>query len=426
MKKIIAGVLFFAFGAGAVFAQADRPLRSVPPDIPPPVFASFSTDHENLNLLRESSLQQPLTQRYIARYTNPSGVIYLNAILERGSLYLPFIREEIRLRNLPPELAYLPVIESNFLSTARSRSGAMGLWQFMMNSISPFNIMVNDYVDERRDIMKATRGALRKLYGNHRTLGCWELALAAYNVGLGHTTRAVRRTGISDYWELSRRGDFPQETVHFVPKFLAAVYVISQPRRFGLNYWQQSIEWTSIPINRQISLDILAEEAGVDVNMLRRLNRELLLGITPPDPNYVLKVPVADLQKIKLALEREDLRLMRYHRHIVRHGDTLWSMSRHYDVTLAMIEQHNPGISSRHLRVGETVMIPALRDTIPPPPARPAAVRLDGLHVVQPGDTLWSLGRRYGIDPQVLAEENGMAFNEILRVGRTLRVPIIE
>jgi len=282
-------------------------------------------------------------------------------------------------------------------------------------------------VDERRDILKATTGALHKLNDNYTALGCWELALAAYNCGLWHTTRAVRRTGINNYWELSRRNEFPQETVHFVPKFLAAAYVLSQPRRFGIDYWQQQIEWTTIPLNRQISIDLLAQEAGVDRNLLRRLNAELTHGITPANPGHLLKVPTSHLEQIKQVLEDKDLQMVRYHRHTVRHGDTLWSMSRHYNVTLDLIEQHNPGISNRHLRIGEIVIIPAFRDVTPPPTARASGtLRLDGQHVVQQGDTFWSLGRKYGIDPQVLAEENHMDFNQILRVGRTLRVPIIE
>jgi len=326
---------------------------------------------------------------------------------------------------MPPELAYLPVIESSFVITARSRSGAVGLWQFMLNSIAPHNIRVTEMVDERRDFIKSTRGALQKLNDNYRVLGCWELALAAYNCGLGHTTRAVRRTGVNDYWELSKNGDLPRETVSYVPKFLAAAYILSQPRRFGVDYWQQPVEWATIPLERRVSLELLADAASVELALLRRLNAELLLGITPGEKGFLLKVPASQLEQITRTLEREDLQLLQYHRHVVRQGDTLWSMSRHYDVTIPQIEEHNPGISSRYLRIGETILIPALKDIAPP--ARPAAIpRLEGTHVVQKGDTLWSLGIRYGIDPQTLAEQNNMELNQILREGRTLRVPIIE
>ena len=401
----------FLFASIAAFAYPDEgsPLRHFPPN----------------SLITEQNLEQALTQRYIAQYTSQSGIDFLNSVMERGSLYLPFIMEEVERRGLPPELIYLPVIESNFVSTARSRAGAVGLWQFMMNSISPFDIRVTDSVDERRDIIKSTRGALAKLEDNYRAMGNWELALAAYNAGLGGVTGIVRRTGISDYWELSRRSELKQETVHYVPKLIAAAYVLSQPERFGLDSWQASHEWTAIPLNRQVSLDIIAAEAGVDRELLRRLNAELLHGITPVDPNHRLKIPTAYMEQINLVLERDDLVLIRYHYHVVRYGDTLWSMSRHYGVTLASIEQHNPGSSARYLRLGETIIIPASRD-MEAPAARTASVHsFDGQHLVVRGDTLWSLSRIYGVDPEALADANGMGLNQTLREGRTLRVPIV-
>jgi membrane-bound lytic murein transglycosylase D len=97
-----------------------------------------------------------------------------------------------------------------------------------------------------------------------------------------------------------------------------------------------------------------------------------------------------------------------------------------------MIEQHNPGLRGRHLRIGETIIIPAFGDAPPPPPAitppRQISVNHDfrGTHIVQRGETLWSISRIYGISPQVLAEANDMESNQILREGRALKVPIIE
>jgi len=379
-------------------------------------------------ILSPQALQQTLTRYYIGLYSSPVGIANLNAALERGSIYLPFIKEEIQRRNLPPELAYLPVIESAFLITARSRSGAVGLWQFMMNSISPFDIRVTELVDERRDFIKSTRGALGKLQDNYRILGDWYLALAAYNCGLGEVTRIIQRTGIRDYWELSERNEFKQETLHYVPKLAAVAFILSQPRRFGIDIWQSQIEWAYVPLRRQVSLDILAQEAGIDRDLLRSLNAELLHGISPSDSDYRLKVPLAHLESISGVLEREDMRLIRYYFHIVRYGDTLWSMSRHYGVSLNLIEQHNPGVTNRYLRIGETVLIPALAGSAPAPATvRPeVTAAFNGSHVVVRGETFWSLGIRYGIDPQVLAEANAMLLDQILHEGRTLKVPIIE
>jgi len=387
------------------------------------------------SLLTEKALEQELTKYFIAQYTNAHGVATLNAIMERASIYLPFIKEEVARRGLPPELAYLPIIESGFQITARSKSGAMGLWQFMMNSISPYNIRVTDLVDERRDFVKSTHGALQKLENEYRQLGCWELTLAAYNSGFNGVTRTIQRTGRNDYWELSRRKELRAETINFVPKLIAASYVVSNARKYGINVWHDNFEWTAIPLQRQVSIDMLADETGLDRHLLRRLNAELLHGISPADSNYRLKVPLANLEQITEVLERDDLKLIRYHYHVVRHGDTLWSMSTHYGTSVNMIEQHNPGLSNRFLRIGETIIIPAFpgvsasagTGTAAASQPRPAAAQnTRGTHIVQKGETFWSLGRRYGIDPQALAEANGMLLNQILHEGRTIRVPIIE
>jgi membrane-bound lytic murein transglycosylase D len=235
----------------------------------------------------------------------------------------------------------------------------MGLWQFMMNSISPVGIKVKEYIDERRDFVKSTKGALQKLEENYRTLGHWELAVAAYNCGLGQIIRTSQRTKTKDFWELAQKKELRQETEHYVPKLIAVTYVLSQPRRFGINIWHKPFEWVAIPLRRQVSLDVLAEEAGIERDLLRSLNAELLHGITMQDNSRHLIVPTAHYENISRVLEQEDLKLLRYNYHIVSKGDTLWGMSRLYGTSLDLIEQHNPGISDRYLRIGETVVIPA-------------------------------------------------------------------
>jgi len=358
--------LIFCISTFNVNAADERPLRSVAPNLKSGASVSTTNIYQNTfnidsyTLLTQSSLENPLTMRYIAYYSSPEGISYLNKVIERGNIYMPFIREEIVRRNLPIELLYIPVIESGFQITAKSKSGAVGLWQFMMNSISPFGIKVNDYIDERRDFVKSTKGALQKLEDNYKALGSWELAIAAYNCGLGQITRTVQRTKISDFWELARKKELRQETEQYVPKLIAVTYVLSQPRRFGINIWHKPVEWVAIPLQRQISLDVLAEEAGIEKDLLKLLNAELIHGITMQDNSRQLIVPAVHYENVSRVLEQEDLKLLKYSYHVVSKGDTLWGMSRHYGTSLDLIEQHNPGISNRYLRIGETVLIPAL------------------------------------------------------------------
>jgi membrane-bound lytic murein transglycosylase D len=414
-----------------------RPLRTQRADTPPspPSSAVTLKSEAPHSLLTPEALNQPLTKYYIDRYSSSGGITWINSIINNGSIYLPYVKEEIAKRGLPPELAYLPFIESGYLGTARSKSGAMGLWQFMMNSIAPFNIKVNDLIDERRDFRKSTAAALQKLAENYHAMGDWPLALAAYNAGLGAVGRAVKGANARDYWLLCDKKLLRNETIHYVPKFLAVSYILAHPRQFGVDYWPQTTEWTTIKPGKQVSLDIIAQEAGLDRGLLYRLNTELLHGITPPDADYELKIPPAQAETIAGLLAREDTKLLRYYRYQIRYGDTLSALSRHYGVSVDMIDQYNPGIKSRYLKIGETVIIPAFKETGPYTgstavsganvPAQQGAV-FTGTHLVVKGDTLWSLAIRYQVDPQVLAEENGMDLNQILSIGKALKVPIME
>jgi membrane-bound lytic murein transglycosylase D len=371
-------------------------------------------------------LEEALTRHYIKQYTSPGGIAWLNAVMRRAAPYLVFIRREIEERNLPPELLYLPVIESGYLATALSKSGAAGLWQFMKNSIGPFDMQVNDWMDERMDFWKSTQGALRKLEENYRYFDDWPMALAAYNTGLGGITRVVKDTGIKDYWVLSERKVLKTETIHYVPKLLAVAWIMAQPRRFGVEPWQDSLEWARIPVGRTVDLALLAAETGIDPALLRAGNQELIYNITPPDKAYQLKVPLAQAPLVTEILERKGPELIKNYFHTVRYGDTLSALALHYGVTAELIENANPGIRSRYLQIGSRLRIPALKEA-DPYQGRPAASGLadfQGDHLVKKGETLWAISLLYEVDPEILAQANGMGLNDTLREGRNLKVPI--
>jgi membrane-bound lytic murein transglycosylase D len=420
IRKI--GLLFLLLIASWIWGQEnDSDITSEALNEDQVILPELFIPNHPLSLLYSDALAQSLTQHYIKQYSAGWGLTWLHAALERGAIYLPFIISEVEKYNLPPELAYLPVIESGFVSTARSKSGAMGLWQFMMNSISPFNIKVNDYIDERRDFQKATRAALQKLEENYRLLGNWELALAAYNSGLGSVTRTIKRTKNHNYWELCQKKEFRAETIHYVPKLMAISYIIL----YKLDVRHEQFEYASIPLSRQVSLDILAREAEIDKDLLYRLNAELTHGITPND-NYLLKIPADGLDSVTQVLERKDLQLIQYHRHVIRQGDTLWALSRLYNVSIEAINQHNPGLKNNALKIADILLIPATNDAAPVMVKTAATSNFNGHHVVRQGDTLWSLAREYGVDIHTLAEANNMNINQILSIGKSLKVPIIE
>ncbi len=230
-------------------------------------------------------------------YLSPDGKKWLAAIMERAKPFLPYIEERIRFYGLPDELAFLPVIESEYSPRNISKSGASGLWQFMRNSISGYGMKIDDWVDERRDFMKSTDGALRKLADNYSYFCDWAIAVAAYNCGDGAMSRAIaiaKRDGAAaiDYWELRKRGLLNAETAEYVPKFLAVASILRYPGRNGLELsWDESASWETISPGRPVDLKLLSELAGVPLDLLRDANPELRYGVTPPGEGYALKVP---------------------------------------------------------------------------------------------------------------------------------------
>ena len=413
------------------FSRPLRSLRVIRSDHPDfrnvlPSHYNNGTEKGNIpTLLCPQGLEQALTLYYIQRYSNPSGIRWLRSSMERGAPYLAFIQQEIAERNLPEELIFLPVIESEFVISAVSRSGAAGLWQFMANSIAPFDMVINDWMDERRDFWKSTQGALRKLEENYAFFGDWPLALAAYNAGLGAVSRAVNNSGINDYWVLSQRNLLPRETIHYVPRLLAAAYILSNPRQFDLILWPENPDWTRIAVNRTVDLNLLALEAGIEAGILRIANRELTYNITPPDREYLLKVRNQDAEKVNLALAG-GLPLVNYYIHTLRSGDTLSALALYYGITVDQITAVNPGIQARYLRIGTNLMIPAFRDLPVSEPNPEGLLDFSENYLVKQGDTLWAIALAYGISPETLAEANGMRINDILREGRVLRTPIKE
>jgi membrane-bound lytic murein transglycosylase D len=385
----------------------------------------FISRHTTAHTLTIPGIEHPLTQKYISQYSSPGGLAWLNTVMERSAPYIGFIREEIAARGLPPELVYLPVIESAYVPTAVSRSGAAGLWQFMRNSIAPFDIRITDWMDERRDFWKSTVGALAKLEENYRFFGDWPLALAAYNAGLGAVRRTLARAGTGDYWTLSEKKLLKNETIQYVPRFLAVAYILSNPRRFGItSSWPEDPRWTRIPVGKAVDLELLAEYAEIDGDDLKKANRELFYSVTPPDPGYYLKARAADVPAIEAVLERTDLVFIKYYFHTVRSGDTLSAIGRHYGVSVDQIVSSNPGTRPRYLTIGARLIIPALKEVGPyQREARNAASSFTGNHLVKRGESLWSISLAYDVNPEALADANGMALNDTLREGRSLKIP---
>jgi membrane-bound lytic murein transglycosylase D len=308
----------------------------------------------------------------------------------------------------------------------------------MKNSIGPFDMKVTDWADERIDFWKSTFGALKKLEENYNHFQDWPLALAAYNAGLGAVNRIIKQTGIRDYWILSEKKQFRNETILYVPKLLAVSYILTHQREFGLTpAWPEDPQWVRLPLDRPVDLELLAELAGIDEGLLKAGNRELRYSITPPVGAYQLKVPAFAAAAVAMVLAREEQQLIKYYYHIIGYGDTLSALALHYRVSVDQILASNPGTEPRALQIGKRLRIPAVSKTglhaggsttgqQRQTRAAHEVPGFGGTHLVKRGETLWSIAIAYHVDPLVLAEANGMGLNDILREGKILKTPIFE
>jgi membrane-bound lytic murein transglycosylase D len=372
---ILAAAALFFCAASGIFSQEplsehtlfiediffDRPLRH---NEEPQYAARFWLPNEGevrptMNG-ENDGLENPLSRSFLKRYSTGGNKTWLLDALERGGPYLAFIKDRIRERNMPEEFLYLPVIESAFVQTVVSRSGAAGLWQFMRNSMKPW-LKFTDWLDERLDFWASTEAALSKLQSNYEETKDWPLALAAYNSGLGAIRTVRKKYPGKNYWELSAMNALKTETLSYVPKLLAVYYLASNPRRTGFeNFWPERVEWEQVSVGRQVDLRVLAEIAGVDAGELKRINAELRYSVTPPDPAYKLKVRAEMKEPLADAIAQTDIPLVRTYIHIISGGDTIYGLARSYGVPEARIFEANPGIREKALQIGERLLIPAL------------------------------------------------------------------
>lgn len=385
----------------------------------PEIYPISVENHENISA-------------YIKKYTLAAHLSWIAEAYERGFPYRDFIIRRLSETGAPYELLFLPIVESEFKNTTVSRSGAAGIWQFMMNSIYP-NMHVNQWMDDRRNFWKATEAAVHKLLFNYKTLSDWPLALAAYNCGLGKVQRTISASGIRDFWELSDKGLLPPETINYVPRYFAIVKILSYPGRYGIRVpWRKPVQWEQIPLTQTVDLRILAEHSGVPYNILTAGNGELHYSISPPDNvPFNLKIPEEYSDQIKRTLKDKNFQLLRFYVYTINKGDTLYALARHYGVSVGMISKYNPAIRPKTLQIGQTIIIPALKQVQPyestasqsPEPAEEDARPYTNRYVVQEGDTLWTIARKHDTSVALLTSRNKMSEQTIIRPGQELMVP---
>jgi membrane-bound lytic murein transglycosylase D len=341
--------------------------------------------------------------------------------LLRSAKYRSLIDSALEERDLPKGLAYLPVIESAYHTTLTSSAGAHGMWQFMPETAREYGLRVDWWVDERADPERSTRAAAAYLKDLYRQFEDWPLALAAYNCGPNRVKRTLASTGATTFWELLEMSALPKETRGYVPTFFATLIIASDPETYGFRLApneQPANDEKRVIIEGPVSLQFIAEQAGVDLSILRELNPGLRRGVVPPGRAPVrLPAHAAALIAARAASLKNEDEHITFTSFTVRRGDSLPSLAR----TLGTSEETLAGMNGREsVSRGETIYVPVRARELG------ALLRHSDdravFYTVRKGDTAWSIAKRHKLTVAELRELNALTARSRLQPGTKLRV----
>jgi membrane-bound lytic murein transglycosylase D len=361
---------------------------------------------------------------------------FLSRTWGRAGLWLYYIVGQLEQRNMPTELALLPVIESAFEPYAYSRASAAGLWQFISDTGRRFGLKQDWWYDGRRDPIAATNAALDYLQTLHDEFGGdWLLAVAAYNCGELLVSRSIQRNqrlGLpTDFWHLR----LPRETRGYVPELLAMRRLVENPGRYDLDFTPipDTPYFVTVTTPGPVSLAVVAQLTGVSIDDLYELNPAFLRPQTDPEGPYRVLVPTDAAEGLQQTLAQltpdERLGVMDY---AVQRHDSVASIARQFNTSPEEIRELNK--LDPHARLVEEVSlkVPARQVELPEKVERAALLadhprrfrrgRFPVIHIVHRGDTLYSLARRLNTNVRTLEQLNGLSPGEPLRAGQRLRV----
>ena len=365
--------------------------------------------------LSQFTLSIELNERVMKEihYMTKVARAFTETSLSRKTAFDSMIYTKLKERNMPPDLIYLSLVESGFKTKAYSRAKASGLWQFIPATGKRYGLDVDFWVDMRRNPELATDAALDYLSDLHRYFGDWLLAMAAYNCGEGRVRRLIREaqadttrdsTKALSYWELA----LPKETMHYVPRILAAMIVGHYPQHYGMAIMQeQRPQFDTVSVGECLPLDKAAEAVGISEDEMRDLNIELNKWCTPPRKDtYVLRIPPGTRETFLLAYENMDKsKFARWQNHKVKSGENLGFIARQYGLSIAAIQSAN-NLKNTRIRKGQILLIPMpSSNTNKSVNNRELGIKT---YKVKSGDNLASIGRKYGVSVANLKKWNNL------------------
>jgi membrane-bound lytic murein transglycosylase D len=430
-------VLSLALGpATALCATATGPQAAAAPHLP----AAFEDlddvplpDPDLWHRIRVGFQLEPLDSPLVMDHEDwySSRPEYIKRFVDRGSLYLHYIVEQVEKRGMPMEVALLPVIESAFTPKAMSRAKASGIWQFIPSTGKNYGLTQNWWRDNRNDVIAATDAALNYLQRLHEMFGNWELALAAYNCGEGCVGRAIaanQKRGLpADYLSLK----LPPETRNYVPKLVAVKNIVLSPGTYG-------IEIDSIPDSPYFAT--VEAPARIDVKLaasLAEMDEDEFVALNPAHNKPVavsssgmntLVLPVDKVETFRENLEGYDKPLVSWTTYRAKRGESIHTIARRHGLPTGQLRAANDSIRldrRGRLRWAAPVLVPIRAAAAKASPAA-RMVKVSSraeTYVVRAGDTLYGIAQRFNTGLEALLSLNRLSKRSVIQPGLRLRLP---
>jgi membrane-bound lytic murein transglycosylase D len=362
---------------------------------------------------------------------------------ERSGYYLPLMKQQLRQAGLPEELAWLPLVESGFQVHVLSKARALGPWQFIPSTGYKYGLNRDLFIDERMSVEKSTQAAIAYLTDLHGLFGDWLTALAAYNCGEGRVLKVISRQQINyldHFWDLYRQ--LPNETARYVPRFLATLHIVKNPKKYGMNLpepYAKPIAYETVKTQKSMKLFDIACQIGISTDTLVMLNPELRHQMTPDRP-YELKIPQGMGQQYALVADQikesrppappERERKTRVVKYKVKSGDTVASISKKFGTSSKSLLSANGLKSEAQVTEGKILKIPVKQQekgtqvasgkkgkSKKTAAAEPTVIK----YTVKKGDTLTQIAKRYSTTTAEIMKLNHLQGGQ-LKSGQVLKI----
>lgn len=369
---------------------------------------------------------------WVKKFNGPLKNTFTRWIRRIGH-YGPTIEKVLKSEGAPPDLIYLAMIESGFNLSAYSHAAASGPWQFISSTGKMYGLNNGFFIDERRDLVQATRAAARHLKDLYKIYGNWYLAFAAYNAGVGKVNGAIKRGRTKDYWRLSshRSRHLRQETKDYVPKILAALHIVKNYRKYGYSHrnFGDPIQYEQVTVPDATDVNVIAKSANTSVHTIRSLNPNLVVGITPPGQRFAIYIPKGAKEEfVKNYARIPSSKRVSHLQYRAGYKETISTIAKKYNVSASRIARLNGYKTKQKLRAGTIIKIPASKATL-------LAMAKTGYsyssrskktkvvyYRVRPGDTLSRIARKNKTSTSKVAKWNRLKKNSKLRIGQKLKI----